>query len=321
MPEAEEAAHEAVAWLKKMDSRDDAGRARVNAGLRLLAGILWDEGKPTEAQAAYDEAFRNSPEYLTQQIQALKTQSDDATRGAGADQPPRSPIQGSEKYFFRQTNVIQNIPGWGGLIDPEGGCAVKVDHGTLTVSIPEATHPIGQLVASEVIDGITTNSVCYTGRQVRILQAVKGDFTVETKVSWKWDRKLKAKYADDSYFFDAGLLLVDGTNTIEFCAFQIWRSIDWSAERRSFLKIRWQTLTTTCFHIIQNPVSFINFHLMIPNLIFQWDLRASFPTSECPASEERFIWRLVVMTLLGLKCAHYHFGSLENIMVGLSRIT
>jgi regulation of enolase protein 1 (concanavalin A-like superfamily) len=234
MAEAEAAAREAIARLKEMGSRDDPGRARVNAGLRLLAGILWDEGKAAEAQAVYDEAFKISPEYLTQQIQALKTQSDEEKRASVANQPPRSPVQGSEQYFFQQTNIIQRIPGWGGEIDPEGGCAAKVDHGTLTVFIPEATHPIGQLVASEVIDGTSTNSVYYTGRRVQILQAVTGDFSVETEVSWKWDQKIKPVSVDDAYFFRAGLCLTDGTNTIDFYSSVVWRSVDWSAERQAF---------------------------------------------------------------------------------------
>ena len=66
----------------------------------------------------------------------------------------------------------QAVPGWGNFINPDMDCSFTHDKGKLTLSVPGTPHDLG-------IERGQMNAP-------RVLQAVKGDFVVQVKVSGKF---------------------------------------------------------------------------------------------------------------------------------------
>lgn len=94
------------------------------------------------------------------------------------------------------SNSTRIIPGWGRVVDPDGDCAVTDSNGTITVTVPGTTHDLSSY-----------HSIYKKRNAPRILQAVEGDFTVEVKVTGKFDPGKDATLPETDPFNGAGLLL------------------------------------------------------------------------------------------------------------------
>lgn len=90
----------------------------------------------------------------------------------------------------------RTIAGWGRVVDPDGDCTVTDSNGTITVTVPGTTHDLSSY-----------HSIYKKRNAPRILQEVEGDFTVEVKVTGRFDPGKDATLPETDPFNGAGLLL------------------------------------------------------------------------------------------------------------------
>lgn len=110
--------------------------------------------------------------------------------------------------------------GWGQAVDPDGDCTLTEARGKLTITVPGTLHDLfpGQR------DPKKRNNA------PRVLQAVKGDFTVLVKVTADWKPGPPLPGANTFPFNGAGLLIWD--TDAQFIRFErnVWtaKDGDWS---------------------------------------------------------------------------------------------
>lgn len=95
-----------------------------------------------------------------------------------ATQASASPREMKESY---SASKPKNFKGWGTAIDPDGDCKFFLSEQSLLINVPGWPHPHDLAAEVDVINA------------PRVLQTVKGDFTVEVQVDGRFARLAKTQ--------------------------------------------------------------------------------------------------------------------------------